>query len=159
MLHETTSRYRKGHSTTSVLLRITDETIRVMKNGELTLIAFADFSKVFDTVDYSIFIRKLHAIGLSKVALLWFLSYLTNRRQFVLANVLKEVPQGSILGPVLFNRYGNDIQDCLEDGSLAFILLTTQRCCITPLPNETFFCLCRQDERNPQQHRVVGSWQ
>ena len=103
-----------------------------MKNGELTLIAFADFSKVFDTVDYSIFIRKLHAIGLSKVALLWFLSYLTNRRQFVLANVLKEVPQGSILGPVLFNRYGNDIQDCLEDGSLAFILLTTQRCITTP---------------------------
>ena len=137
VLHETTSRYRKGRSTTSVLLRIRDDTIRAMKNGELTLIAFADFSKAFDTVDYSIFIRKLHVIGLSKAALLWFLSYLTNRRQFVLANVLKGVPQGSILGLVLFNRYGTDIQDCLEDGSLAFISLTTQRCCITPLPNET----------------------
>ena len=55
MLHETTSRYRKGHSTTNVLLRIRDDTIRAMKNayGELTLIAFVDFSKAFDTVDYS----------------------------------------------------------------------------------------------------------
>ena len=45
-----------------------------MKKGELTLIAFADFSKAFDTVDYSIVIRKLHAIGLGKSALLWILT-------------------------------------------------------------------------------------
>ena len=55
MLHETTPRYRKGHSTTNVLFRIRDDTIRAMKNvyGELTLIAFVDFSKASDTVDYS----------------------------------------------------------------------------------------------------------
>ena len=95
---------------------------RAMKNGEITLIAFADFTKALDTVDYSIVICKLHAIGLSKPALLWFLSYLTNRRQFVqvnkkqssLADVLIGVPQGSILGPVPFNLYANDMQDCLS---------------------------------------------
>ena len=96
-----------------------------MKNGELTLIAFADFSKAFDTVDYSIFIRKLHAIGLSKAALLWFLSYLTNRRT-VCTSQWQTV-----------NLYGNDIHNCLQDGPSAFISLTTQQCCITPLPNET----------------------
>jgi len=99
-----------------------------MKKGELTLIAFADFSKAFDTVDYSIVIRKLHAIGLSKTALLWILSYLSNREQFVQVNdkqsslrdVLFGVPQGSVMGPVIFNLYANDMQDCLRDGSTCF---------------------------------------
>ena len=62
MLQDTTSGYRKGHSTTSVLLWMRDDIIRAMKNGELTLITFADFSKAFETVDYSIVIRKLNAI-------------------------------------------------------------------------------------------------
>ena len=62
MLQDTKSGYRKGHSTTSVLLRIREDIIRAMKNGELTLITFADFSNAFDTVDYSIVIRKLNAI-------------------------------------------------------------------------------------------------
>ena len=62
MLQDTTSGYRKGHSTTSVLLCYRDRIIRAMKNGELTLITFADFSKAFDTVDYSIVIRKLNVI-------------------------------------------------------------------------------------------------
>ena len=128
MLQHTTSRYRKGHSTISVLLRIRDDIIRAVKNSELTLIAFAYFSKAFDTVDYSIVIRKLHAIGLSKAALLWFLSYLINRREFLqvndkpssLADVLFGVPQGSIIAPVFFNLYANNIQDCLQDGSSCF---------------------------------------
>ena len=59
VLQDTTPGYRKGHSTTSVILRIRDDVIRAMKNGELTLIAFADFSKAFDTVDHSIVIREL----------------------------------------------------------------------------------------------------
>lgn len=128
LFQDTTSGYRKGHSTTTVLLRIRDDIIQAMKKGELTLIAFADFSKAFDTVDYSIVIRKLHAIGLSKSALLWILSYLSNRQQFVQVNdkqsrlkyVLFGVPQGSVLGPVIFNLYANDMQDCLKDGSTCF---------------------------------------
>jgi len=88
-----------------------------MKKGELTLIASADFSKAFHTVDYSIVIRKLPASGLSKTALLWILSYLSNRQQFVQVNdkqsrlkdVLFGVPQGFVLGLVIFNLYSNDM--------------------------------------------------
>ena len=102
-----TFRYRKGHSTTSVLLRMRDDIIRAIKNGELTLIVFGNFSKAFDTVEYSIVIRKLNALGLSKAALLWILSYLTSRRQFLqvdhkessLADVYLEFHRAQILGP------------------------------------------------------------
>ena len=128
LFQDTTSGYRKGHSTTTVLLRIRDDIIEAMKKGELTLTALADFSKAFDTVDYSIVNRKLHAIGLSKSALLWIFSYLSNRQQFVQVNdkqsrlqdVLFGVPQGSVLGPVIFNLYARDMQDCLKDGSTCF---------------------------------------
>ena len=58
--------YRKGHSTTTVLLRIRDDIINAIK-------------KAFDTVDYSVVIRKLHSIGFSKLALRWMLSYLASR--------------------------------------------------------------------------------
>ena len=162
LFQDTASGYRKGHSTTTVLLRIRDDIIQAMKKGELTLIAFADFSKAFDTVDYSIVIRKLHAIGLSKSALLWILSYLSNCQQFVQVNdkqsclkdVLFGVPQGSVLGPVIFNLYANDLQDCLKDGSTCF-----------PYADDTTMLLhaplkdlkdCQQNEQHPSKHRVMG---
>ena len=54
--------YRKGHFTITFLQQIRDDIIRTMKKGEVTLITFTDFSKAFDTVDYSEVLRKLHVI-------------------------------------------------------------------------------------------------
>ena len=67
-------------------MQIRDDIINAMKKGEVTLTAFTDFSKAFDTVDYFVIIRKLHNIGFSKQALRWSLSYLTDRQQFVQVN-------------------------------------------------------------------------
>ena len=108
-LKQTISGFRKGHSTTTVLLRIRDDIIRAMKKGELTLMVLADYSKAFDTVSYSVIIQKMYKMGFSKPFLSW-MTYLCDRRQYVQIDDKKStlerlqfgVPQGSILGPLLF---------------------------------------------------------
>ena len=116
---DTMSGFRKTHSCCTLLLKIRDDIVKALSKGEVTLAVYSDYSKAFDTVNYRSLLIKLNSLGFSKSALHWFCSYLTNRQQFVQINdkksspgvVLFGVPQGSVLGPLLFNLYVTDIQD------------------------------------------------
>lgn len=130
LLDANQSAYRRFYSCESVLIHVFDTALRGMDLGKVTALLLLDLSSAFDTVEHSILLRNLESLGVRGSALRWFGTYLSDRSQSVCINSTSScptilstgVPQGSVLGPLLFTVYLHGIGEIIKAHHLQYKL-------------------------------------
>ena len=128
--------FRKGHSCLTQLLNHINQVIINFINNSDTDCIYLDYAKAFDRVDHDLLLHKLHCYGIRGPLLKWIKSFLTERHQSVSVNgthsykseVKSGVPQGTVLGPILFLIYINDIDKCIKHSFISCFADDTRVC-------------------------------
>ena len=115
--------YRDKHSTTTAMLQMLDGWLQAVETGQMAGVCMLDMSAAFDVVDHDILIEKMAVYGFSLHSIHWFESYPTGRRQGVSINVVLStllpvnsgLPQGSILGPLLYTLFTNELPEVISE--------------------------------------------